>query len=324
MAVLHPMRLLAPVLVLCLLASPAHAARKPAAATAASAPVPLLWEVRGAGDSRVLLLGSFHLLQDSDYPLAEDVQQAYAQADRLVFELSPEEMTSPALAGSMLAAASRRDGSLLQKDISAADWQRLTQWSAQRAMPIERLQGLHTWFVAINLSLVEMANAGMQAELGLDRHLMQRALQDGKATAGLETGAAQIGVFTAMGQAEQQQMLAEALDEAGQGGARWRALHAAWRSGDVARIWDHAGRELQASYPALYRTINVQRNQAWLERLPQWLADGQGTTLVVVGALHLVGADGMVQQLHDSGAQVVRICTVAGCPPVEKSKRRRR
>mgnify|MGYP003453616939 CR=1 FL=1 len=105
MAVLHPMRLLAPVLALCLLASPVHASRKPAAATAASAPVPLLWEVRGAGDSRVLLLGSFHLLQDSDYPLAEDVQQAYAQADRLVFELSPEEMTSPALAGAMLAAA---------------------------------------------------------------------------------------------------------------------------------------------------------------------------------------------------------------------------
>lgn len=321
---LRVMRLLAPVLALCLLASPASAARKPAAGSEPAAPVPMLWEVRGAGDSRVLLLGSFHLLQASDYPLSADVQQAYARADRLVFELSPEEMTSPALARSMLAAGSRRDGSLLQKDISSADWQRLGEWSRQRAMPIERLQGLQTWFVAINLSLVEMANAGMQSELGLDRHLMQRAQDDGKAMAGLETGAMQIGVFTAMGQAEQQQMLAEALDEAGRGGERWRALHAAWRSGDAQQVWDQAGRELQASYPALYRTINVQRNQAWLARLPDWLADGQGTTLVVVGALHLVGADGLVEQLRGSGTEVVRLCTVAGCPPAEKTKRRRR
>ncbi|MGL4690936.1 MAG: TraB/GumN family protein, partial [Stenotrophomonas maltophilia] len=48
------------------------------AAAKATAPVPLLWKVTGPGDSRLYLLGSFHLLQPTDYPLAADVDQAFA------------------------------------------------------------------------------------------------------------------------------------------------------------------------------------------------------------------------------------------------------
>ena len=75
---------------------PAAARPEPLPATVASAPaaswVPLLWEVRGQGQARVLLLGSIHLLEPADYPLPAEVQQAYAQADRVVFELPPEQM----------------------------------------------------------------------------------------------------------------------------------------------------------------------------------------------------------------------------------------
>lgn len=299
---------------------PAQAARQ----AAPTGPVPLLWEVRGQGDSRVLLLGAFHLLQASDYPLPADVEQAYVRAGRLVFELPPEQMQSPALAEAMLRAARRRDGSRLQQELPAADWERLVALSGQRTMPLESLQGLQTWFVALNLSLQEMADAGLQAELGLDRHLMARGQRDGKPMAGLETGQAQLALFTGLGQAEQQQMLAEALDEAGRGGAQWKVLHAAWRSGDAGRVWAQAGQELRSRYPALYRAINVDRNQAWLQQLPQWLEEDQGTTLVVVGALHLVGEDGLVEQLRSRGRVVARVCTVAGCPPPERTQRRRR
>ena len=305
---------------------PAAARPEPLPATVASAPaaswVPLLWEVRGQGQARVLLLGSIHLLEPADYPLPAEVQQAYAQADRVVFELAPEQMLSAELAQAMLRAAARRSGRL-QDDLSPAQWQRLLQWAQQRQMPVERLQLLKPWFAALTISLQEMAAAGLQAELGLDRHLMQRARADGKSVLGLEDGLAQIALFDAMGHAEQQQILAEALDEADSNGARSQRLLQAWRSGEPAAFWAQAGEPLKKDYPALYQSINVQRNTAWLAQLPQWLQDGHGTTLVVVGAMHLVGSDGLVQRLQSQGYKVQRLCRAGACPNEQRRRSRR-
>jgi len=296
------------------------AAAQPAAPAAGW--VPMLWEVRGQGQARVLLLGSIHLLQERDYPLPVDVQQAYARADRLVFELDPAQMLSPQLAQAMLGAGVRRSGRL-QDELSPAQWQRLGDWAQQQALPLERLQMLKPWFAALTISLQEMAQAGMQAELGLDRHLMGRGQADGKSVRGLEDGLAQIALFDAMGAQEQRQMLDEALDEAGSKGARFQGLLASWRGGEPGAFWAQAGQPLKSGYPALYQAINVQRNQAWLAQLPQWLAEGQGTTLVVVGALHLVGSDGLVEQLQAKGHAVERICTVRACPRQQRRQGRR-
>ena len=67
----------------------AHAADSPAKAKAP--PVPLLWKVSD-DDNAVYLLGSFHMLKPADYPLARDVDGAFADAESLMFELSPDEM----------------------------------------------------------------------------------------------------------------------------------------------------------------------------------------------------------------------------------------
>lgn len=324
------MRWLLAMLSVCVLAVglvfPAVARPEPLPTTVAPAPgsswVPMLWEVRGQGQSRVLLLGSIHLLEPGDYPLPADVQQAYAQADRVVFELAPEQMLSVQLAQAMLRAGTRRSGRL-QEELPAAQWQRLLQWAQQRQMPVERLQMLKPWFAALTISLQEMAAAGLQAELGLDRHLMQRARVDGKSMLGLEDGLAQIALFEAMSSAEQQQMLAEALDEAGSNGARSQRLLASWRSGEPGAFWAQAGEPLKKDYPALYQSINVQRNTAWLAQLPQWLQDGHGTTLIVVGALHLVGSDGLVQRLQAQGYTVQRLCTARACPNEQRRRSRR-
>ena len=284
--------------------------------------LPMLWEVQGQEQARLLLLGSIHLLQEADYPLPAEVQQAYARADRVVFELAPEQMLSPQLAQAMLRSGVRRSGRL-QDDLAPAQWQRLQRWAQQRDMPVERLQMLKPWFAALTISLQEMARAGMQAELGLDRHLMERGKVDGKSMLGLEDGLAQIALFDAMGSQEQTQMLAEALDEADSSGARFQQLLASWRAGQPAAFWAQAGQPLKTTYPALYQAINVQRNQAWLEQLPQWLSQGHGTTLVVVGALHLVGTDGLVEQLQAKGYKVQRLCGAGGCPGQQRRRSRR-
>ena len=292
-------------------------------AVAGKPPVPLLWEVRGEGDARVLMLGSFHLLKEGDYPLSADVEQAYAQARRVVLELDAREMGSPAVSQQLLRAAIRNDGRRLEQDLTPVQWELLQAWSSQRAMPLASLQTLRPWFVALTINLQSLADAGMRADLGLDMHLIGRAGRDGKPVIGLEEAATQLALLQGIPPQVQSQMLDDALADAKAGGPQVAALHAAWRSGDAGRLWQLAGETMRQRSPALFETMNVQRNQAWLARLPQWLENGQGTTLMVVGSLHLLGEQGLVEQLQTQGRTVRRICTVDGCPkPGRKGHRR--
>jgi uncharacterized protein YbaP (TraB family) len=50
----------------------------------------------------------------------------------------------------------------------------------------------------------------------------------------------------------------------------------------------------------------VDRNRAWTDQLLEHL-DGAGTTLVVVGTGHFVGADSVVKMLEAAGRTVERV-----------------
>lgn len=299
--------------------APSVAAKDAPAATPRQAPVPLLWKVTGSEGRELYLLGSFHLLKADDYPLSADVEQAFKVAQRLLFELSPEEMNSPALPALMLQAAVRTDGRQLKDELDADTWNRLGAYASANAIPLDRLAGMKPWFVGLSISLAQMARQGLDAQAGLDRYLMGRANAAGKPASGLETGASQIAMLDAMDSLEQRQLLREALEQVDKGDAESARMHEAWRRGDDVLLWKDMAQQMRRSYPQLYQRINVDRNNAWLPQLEQRLKDGEGTTLAVVGALHLLGNDGVVEKLRARGYAVERICSA--CQTRKKSRR---
>lgn len=320
---MHPIKTRLPALVLMLVLVPVLAlgavamdtGAKPAAGDPGTAPpVPMLWKVSD-DDNALYLLGAFHLLKPGDYPLSPDVQQALDDAQEVVFELSPEELASPALALQMAQAAARTDGSTLDSQIGPALAGKLSQWASDNAAHLGRtgltpevLQMFQPWFAGLMVSVVELTKHGLDPTLGLDRHFMAKAAEAGKETAALETGAEQIAVFAGMSEREQLQMLAEALDQAAAGPAQIEQMHRQWRSGDTDGLWNGLALQLKRDYPQLYRRINVERNDAWVPQLVERL-EGDADALVVVGALHLLGDDGVVEKLRARGYRVERICT---------------
>lgn len=294
-----------------------------AVATATAPPIPLLWKVSDA-DNEVYLLGSFHLLKPDDYPLSRDVDLAFVDAEALVFELAPEEMASPQLGMQMGQAALRTDGTRLSDALPPQTASRLDAWVARNGAALAKqgiqpqaLQMFEPWFVALMVTLTGMAEQGLDASLGLDAHMAARAARAQKPTSGLETGAQQIAFLDGMGAAEQQQFLEEALGESGQDGSDVRKLHAAWRAGDAETMWSGMALEMRTRYPALYQRINVARNDAWVPKIEARLARaGRDDTLVVVGALHLLGEDGIVEKLRARGHAVERICSACNAPSI--------
>ncbi len=283
---------------------------------ATGAPVPLLWKVSDK-DNAVYLLGSFHLLRPGDYPLSSDADAAFADAERVLFELSPEEMRSPALPQLMAQAAIRTDGKTLQQDLDAETWARFEAWGRtnqatlqQMGLSPQMLTVFEPWFIAVTISIVEMTKQGLDPKLGLDNHFMDQALAAGKPTGGLERAQEQIAVLDGMDATEQRQFLAESLQEAEKGAAETQRLHAAWRRGDAEELWNGMVADMRTQYPRLYQRINVNRNDAWVPKIRRILDQpGDDDALVVVGALHLLGDDGVVEKLRARGYQVERICS---------------
>ncbi len=279
------------------------------ASTAAHAetPKPMLWKVSDA-DNSLYMLGSFHLLKDSDYPLAKSTDAAFEDAEQLVFEISPEEMNNPALGQKMAQAAMRTDGKTLQQSMSEATWKQLEAFAAERKMPIANFQGFEPWFVTLIMSVTEMQKIGLNPELGLDKHFMNRAAKAGKPAKGLETGESQIAVLDGMSAKLQEQSLQDLLDDAGNMKTEIDKMHDIWRKGDDKGLFDLMTREMVEKYPELYQSINVDRNKAWLPKLDALLKDNdKDDVLVVVGALHLLGKDGVVEMLKDKGYKVERM-----------------
>lgn len=289
-------------------AAPTQAVRAAAVSSpAVPAPRALLWKVSDA-DNHLYLLGSFHILRPEDYPLPASIDAAFADAERVAFEISPEEMRSPDLPRKMMAAGTIQRGPPLAQRLRPDTLRRLEAYCRQRNLSLEQLSRFEPWMVSLVISLGEAARIGYQPGKGLDQNLIDRAQAAGKPGIGLESADDQIAALDSMTPAEQEQSLLEALDDVDGMQARMEELHADWRRGDAAAIERVMNSELKSSYPQLYQRINVARNDAWVPKLRRLLdAPGHDDTLVVVGAMHLVGPDGVVAKLRASGYRVERL-----------------
>ena len=273
----------------------------------ASPPVPLLWKVSN-GSNNLYLLGSFHMLSASDYPLAPSVDRVFAAAQQVYFEIAPEEMNGPQVAAKMMQTALPADGKTLPQILSPKGWAALQRYAEQNHVALAGMERYKPWFVAILLANGEAPAAGLDPAWGLDKQLMERAAQAAKPTHGLETAQAQIATLDGLSLPLQEAFLMDALREMKDYPHLMGVLHDAWRRGDVAALEHLAKDDMQAQSPELYSRVNAGRNQTWLPTLDGVLQDPAGSSaLVVVGAMHLVGQDGLVQLLKHKGYRVERV-----------------
>lgn len=275
-------------------------------------PVPLLWKVSDA-DNTLWLLGAFHLLKPGDYPLSVDVARAFHEADKLVFELAPDELDGPDTQARFMAAAVLPEGDRLADVLPAVTREKLARLLARQGGSIDQVAAYQPWFINLSLVLGLAHSMGYQPDLGIDRFLMTQAALADKPVGGLETLDAQLAALAGAPVDEQVHALQEYLANPEQMPGRLEELHQAWRGGDAVRLEQLTRLEMIRSTPESYRLVNVDRNEAWLERLDAMLRHDAGNALVVVGALHLLGEDGLVERLAGLGYAVERICSL--CEP---------
>ncbi len=252
----------------------------------------------------VFLAGSIHLLPADAATLPPQLELAYAEAESLVMELSPDD-SDPARIGAVMLEKGRFPAQAgLAATVGTARWARLQPWLQRHGLSPALVEALEPWALALVLTSAEFARLGLEPDSGVEAQLSERARLAGKPVAGLETPEYQLGLFDALPATAQLQLLDGTLDDLADADADFARLVAAWRSGDDATL-EALLADAYAGMPELYEALLHRRNAEWLPRVRAMLGQREDV-LVVVGALHLVGDRGLVALLRREGLRVER------------------
>lgn len=260
------------------------------------------WRVTSEDGGLLYLVGTVHAARPDFYPLPDSIDAAFAEADVLALEVDMRTVTP--------AAAQRyTDGhgylgamQSLDQLLGPADWQRVVDWGRRLGVPSNTLKRMKPWLAAITLAALEMQHVGLDPALGMERHFTARANERGMPLAGLETLAEQLGALSGLSMPTQVSFLKSSLTTTEVFEETLANIIEAWATGDTERL----AAVLDESYEGadeVYAALMVARNARWLPKIEAMLASDR-THFVAVGALHLVGEDGLVELLAARGYEL--------------------
>jgi uncharacterized protein YbaP (TraB family) len=263
-----------------------------------------VWSIKGARNT-VYLAGSVHALPKGHSEFPEQLERAYGEAEVIVLEVDLDDM-NPLDAVKFITTNGTLPADQSLKDVVGPEpYQRIAALAASLEVPEVVIAKLEPWSAALVLTQFALNKTGFDANLGIDMQITERARTDGKPVEGLETVIDQLSVFDNRSFAEQTRFLLDSADDAPQLNQDLQKLIAAWRAGDLRALEKEFLKEREKS-PELYDAMLGARNRLWLPKIEALLKEDRDY-LVVVGALHYVGRDGLLALLRSDGHKAVAV-----------------
>ena len=260
-----------------------------------------LWEVAGQKNS-VFLLGSIHLLRPEDYPLPTAIDTAYADAEVLIMEVDMDDIDPIATQAAFAHYGLSQDGSTLRDLMGEALYEDALAAAELISIPLEMLSKTEPWYAAMTVEIMMLNRMGFNPALGVEMHMMAKATRDGKRIDGFESIEEQLQFLDGMSLQAQRDMLMATLEESAELETVMDELIQAWRHGDTDMLVSSMLVDLE-QHEELNKAIVTDRNARWVEHIKK-LLDDEDDYLIIVGALHLVGPQGVPLQLEKSGYSI--------------------
>jgi len=279
----------------------------PVLAGAQEVPAPqsrhILWKVQSSHNT-IYLLGSIHVLQEKNYPLDQQLYEAFYQASTVMFEVDLDGLTSPLSQFQILTKGLYLDGQNLQRVLSPDNYESAKANFAQLGFNIENFHRMKPWMAATAVTALELQKLGFESAWGVDRHFFEKAKEAGKDIKGLESVEFQLGLFDNLSPSIQELFLLQSLEDLKNIEARIKEMIDAWTQGNVKDL--ERVLEGMREYPELYQALVVSRNQTWLPQIEEALQQSK-PVFIVVGTLHLLGKEGLLTVLQEKGYVVEQL-----------------
>ena len=262
-----------------------------------------LWEV-SSEKATLFLLGTVHLLKPGTHTVSPAAEAAFQQAGTILLELDLDEAESAA-SQQLFVRKALLQGETLEDKVSSETLALAVEKIEAMGLPFDRLRTLKPWSLSLSLTLFKLQTLGFDPKHGVDRYYFDKGKQAGKEMGALETMEYQLDLFDGMSDRLQEEMLLQTLEELDDLEEEIEQLVEAWSRGEI-EVLEELTQESFKEFPGLYQRLIVERNKNWLLEIEPIL-NRPGTTLVVVGALHLVGSQSVVELLQEQGYTVKQL-----------------
>lgn len=260
---------------------------------------PAMWELTGPGGEHAWLFGTIHMLPRAADWRSKDIDRALASADMIVLEIA--DIEDQGAMGTVFNELAQTPGQPpLSERVDPSVRPALQKLYAETKAQDVTFASLETWAAA--LTLAQLANKTADSDHGIDLALVKAV--PGKPRAELEGTRRQLGIFDALPEKEQRDLLNAALRD-NRGEADEVQLAEAWRTGDMALIGKETRSGILAD-PELRKALYSDRNAAWIVQIEAMLRKGH-RPFVAVGAAHLAADDGIPALMQKRGWTVRRV-----------------
>ena len=263
-----------------------------------------MWQIDGVSNS-IYLLGSIHMLREKDHPIPSAIYDAYSQAEALIMEIDMDDIDPVADQAIATDLGLIQDGRALPDLMGPELYAEAESLAEALQIPLRLLDKSEPWYAAINVEMMMLMRIGFSPTHGIEFHLAEIASRDNKEIFGLETARQQLEILDRLSLPSQRDLLIQTLSDSAELSQVMDDMVDAWRHGDIEFLEKSLLADMQ-EFDELHQAIVVDRNRNWVVRIEDLLRE-KDDYLIIVGALHLVGDQGVPNLLSQRGHKVTQL-----------------
>ena len=259
----------------------------------------LLWKISGHGlTAPSYLYGTIHATCARDLHVTDAMQGALAQSEQLALEL---DMDDPGMVLTMQQHLLMPDGLTLKELLNAEEYDVVDRFFTDSlGTALNKVQRMKP-FMLYSLMFGKMLGCPPES---YDVELMTRALAAKKEVIGLETAEYQLSLFDKVPYGKQAAQLVEDIRDIAQTRQKFAAMQRYYQEENLQPVYQMM-RETSPGYAEFEEIFLVERNRNWIVTMADMMQEKP--TFFAVGALHLVGANGVIHLLREEGYSVTPV-----------------
>lgn len=281
----------------------------------ASSSTPLLYEVTKNGyDNKVYLFGSIHMADDRAYPMNDKIMEAYNSSDSLGVEFDivayskdfKKQMESMQL---MLCEENKTLADYLDEET----YEMLIKYLKDNKAYNKVYEVYRPALLYSLVSNIAGEKSNLNADKGIDNYFLNKAKKDKKEILELESPEFQYNMLLSFPDELYDLMIRDSIAEEDLMIEELKELYEAWLKGDATGIADTEEMDaedladideniLEMIEDYNYKML-TDRNNSMTKKVDGYFNDKKNV-FVVVGAAHIVGEDGLADQLQKLGYSV--------------------
>lgn len=262
-----------------------------------------LWKVTDGQGRHAWLLGSIHAAKKELYPLAPEIEKAFAASKILVVEADQSNVDPLKLQRMIAERGVYPPGQSLSAQMGPERAKKALELAGKVGIPAAQAERMKPWFLALNASILKIQSLGYDPKLGIDQHFMNAARARKMPIGELESAEFQLDLLSGFNDELQGLFVESTLEDLDKVERTMKEIFDAWIRGDASGLEQIVLKDGMARRPEmapLRLKLFDERNVGMASKVEGYLKSGD-VHFVIMGAGHLLGDKGVVQLLKAKG-----------------------